>query len=232
MHKANMVMSLCRLPAKSSVELSGEAPMDVNIPYVLSVTNLPKILDAIQKAAVPDSFNLDFLKDLGFTSSSDRPIIKLLKYLGMLDGSNRPLQPYRDFVDHNKSKAVLAERMRVAFDDLFISNPQAQSKPADALKGWFKSKTGVSDSVATKPRNLAQGRCSCCTLPVKYLSQLLACPGCNAMGAVVWQDDANGGQSMLLHGSFYSEPKRSSTGDPVIVCKECDEIQKLTGVQP
>lgn len=124
--------------------------MDTNIPYVLSVTNLPKILEAIQKAAVPDSFNLDFLKDLGFASSSDRPIIKLLKYLGMLDGSNRPLQPYRDFVDHNKSKAVLAERLRTSFDDLFNANPDAYSKSSDALKGWFKSKTGVSDSVAMK----------------------------------------------------------------------------------
>jgi hypothetical protein len=124
--------------------------MDTNIPYVLSVTNLPKILEAIQKAAVPDSFNLDFLKDLGFASSSDRPVIKVLKYLGMLDGSNRPLQPYRDFVDHNKSKTVLAERMRAAFDDLFNSNPDAYNKSSDSLKGWFKSKTGVSDSVAMK----------------------------------------------------------------------------------
>jgi hypothetical protein len=124
--------------------------MDTNIPYVLSVTNLPKILEAIQKAAVPDTFNLDFLKDLGFSSSSDRPVIKLLKYLGMLDASNKPLQPYRDFADHNRSKAVLAERMRAAFDDLFTANPDAYNKTSDALKGWFKSKTGVSDAVATK----------------------------------------------------------------------------------
>jgi hypothetical protein len=124
--------------------------MDTNIPYVLSVTNLPKILEAIQKAAVPDNFNLDFLKDLGFASSSDRPVIKLLRYLGFLDASNKPLQPYKDFVDHNKSKVVLAERMRSAFDDLFIANPDAYNKSSDALKGWFKSKTGVSDSVAMK----------------------------------------------------------------------------------
>lgn len=124
--------------------------MDTTVPYVLTVGNLPKILDAMQKAAVPDNFNLDFLKDLGFTSSADRPVIKLLKYLGMLDASNRPLQPYRDFVDHNKSKMVLAERMKTAFDDLFNANPDAHNKTSDALKSWFKSKTGASDSVAMK----------------------------------------------------------------------------------
>jgi hypothetical protein len=115
-----------------------------------SVTNLHKILDAIQKAGVPDVFNLDFLKDLGFTSSNDRPVIKVLKYLGMLDSSGRPQKAYREFVDHTKAKAVLAGRIRVAFDDLYLSDKNAHNKSAEQLKGWFKTKTGVSDSVAKK----------------------------------------------------------------------------------
>jgi hypothetical protein len=35
--------------------------MDVEVPYMPSVTNLTKILDAIQKAGAPDAFGLDFL---------------------------------------------------------------------------------------------------------------------------------------------------------------------------
>lgn len=115
-----------------------------------SVTNLHKILDAIQKAGVPETFNLDFLKDLGFTSSNDRPVIKVLKYLGMLDSSGHPQTAYRQFVDHTQSKAVLASRIQVAFDDLFLSDKDAHQKSADQLKGWFKTKTGASDSVAKK----------------------------------------------------------------------------------
>ena len=34
--------------------------MDNNVPYLTSVKNLHKILDAMQKAGVPDTFNLDF----------------------------------------------------------------------------------------------------------------------------------------------------------------------------
>jgi uncharacterized protein DUF5343 len=124
--------------------------MDTNVPYMPSVTNLPRILDAIQKAGIPEAFNLDFLKDLGFASSNDRPIIKVLKYLGMLDSSGRPQQAYRDFVDHTKAKAVLAARIRAAFDDLYLSDKNAHAKSVEALKGWFKSKTGASDSVAKK----------------------------------------------------------------------------------
>lgn len=124
--------------------------MDTDVPYMPSVTNLAKILDAIQKAGVPDAFNLDFLKDLGFTSSNDRPVIKVLKYLGMLDSSGRPQNSYREFVDHTKAKAVLATRLRAAFDDLYLSDKDAHNKSAEQLKGWFKTKTGAGDAVAKK----------------------------------------------------------------------------------
>jgi hypothetical protein len=124
--------------------------MNTEIPYLPSNKNLHSILDKVQHAAVPESFNTDFLKDLGFTSSNDRSIIKVFKYLGFLDASNRPQSPYRDFVDHNKTKHVLAERMRSAFDDLYISNKKAHEMGVDELKGWFKSKTGKGDAVALK----------------------------------------------------------------------------------
>jgi Family of unknown function (DUF5343) len=77
-------------------------------------------------------------------------VLKLLKYLGMLDSWGRPQAPYRDFVDHTKAKAVLAERLRTAFDDLFLSDKNAHTKSADELKGWFKTKTGAGDAVAKK----------------------------------------------------------------------------------
>jgi len=124
--------------------------MNTDIPYLISVGNLHKILDAVQRAASPDVFNVEFLKDLGFTSSQDRPTPKLFKYLGLLDDSGRPVNAYREFMDHNKSKHVLATRMRVAFDDLFKADKNANQKTAEQLKGWFKTKTGVSDAVAKK----------------------------------------------------------------------------------
>lgn len=124
--------------------------MNADIPYMLSVSNLHKILDAIQRAGAPDVFHLDFLKDLGFSSSNDRGAVKLLKFLGMLDESGRPLASYREFMDHNRAKQVLAARMRVAFDDLFTADRNANTKSVESLKGWFKTKTGSGDAVAQK----------------------------------------------------------------------------------
>jgi hypothetical protein len=124
--------------------------VDANVPYLPSVTNLHKILDKIQNAGVPEVFNIDFLKDLGFTSSNDRPVIKLLKYVGLLDASGRPQTAYREFVDHTKAKKVLAARLRVAFDDLYLSDKAAHTRTVESLKGWFKTKTGEGDAVAKK----------------------------------------------------------------------------------
>lgn len=124
--------------------------MDTNVPYMPSVGNLHRILDKMQNAGVPDVFNLDFLKDLGFTSSNDRAVIKVLKYLGFLDASGRPQTSYREFMDHTKAKAVLADRLRVAYDDLFLSDRDSHTRTTATLKGWFKTKTGESDAVAEK----------------------------------------------------------------------------------
>lgn len=124
--------------------------MNPDVPYMMSVTNLHKILDAIQHAGAPEVFHLDFLKDLGFKGSNDRGAVKLLKYLGMLDGSGRPQASYREFMDQTKSKHILASRMRAAFDDLFTADRNANTKSVEQLKGWFKTKTGAGDAVAQK----------------------------------------------------------------------------------
>ena|SRR3990172_1226049 len=131
--------------------------MDINVPYMVTIKNLDKILDKVQHAAVPEAFGLDFLKDLGFPSSSDRSIIKILRYLGFLDATGRPQTPYRDFVDHNKTKIVLADRLKAAFDDLYTANTKAHDMTVDALKGWFKSKTGKGDAVALKMASTFKG---------------------------------------------------------------------------
>jgi len=124
--------------------------MDTNIPYMPSCTNLHPILDAIQKAGAPEAFGLDFLKDLGFTSSNDRAAIKILKFLGFLDSANKPQASYREFMDQHKAKTVLAKRLRHAYDDLFLSDKDAYSKSTDKLLGWFKTKTGAGEAVAKK----------------------------------------------------------------------------------
>ncbi len=152
--------------------------MEQDIPYMPSIKNLHGILDAIQRAAVPEAFSVDFLRDLGFASSNDRPVIKLLKFLGMLDSAGRPQTSYREFLDHTKAKAILANRVRSAYDDLFAADKNAHTKTATSLKGWFRTKTGSGDKVAEKMastfRALAQYADFSSTAEPEEISQIKA----------------------------------------------------------
>lgn len=134
----------------ADAQSAGAIAMDLPVPYMPSRKNLHAILDAVRRAAVPEQFSHSFLNDLGYNSSNDRPVMKLLRYIGFLDASNRPTDSYREFMNQAEAKRVLARRIRVAYDDLFKSNKGAQEKSVTELKGWFKSKTGEGDSVAEK----------------------------------------------------------------------------------
>ena len=134
--------------------------MNDEVPYMSSIKNLTAILDKITQGSVPNAFGIDFLRDLGFKSSNDRSILKLLRFLDMIDGSGRPTENYRNFVNPSQSRAVLARCIRRAYDDLFISNQNAPGMSRSDLAGWFKTKTGksnaVSDKIATTFRALAE----------------------------------------------------------------------------
>ena len=124
--------------------------METKVPYMSTVKNLPNILDRIQQAGAPEVFNLDFLRDLGFKSSNDRGVIKVLKYLGMLDDAGKPQTSYREFMNSAAAKGVLAKQLQSAYDELFLAKRTAHNDSPKMLKGWFQTKTGESEAVATK----------------------------------------------------------------------------------
>lgn len=124
--------------------------MSVPKSYLQTVKNLKPIMDSIQKAGVPSQFSYEFLKQLGFSSSGDRPIIKFLKELNFLDDGGKPTDRYKRFKDPAESGAVIAEALREAYSDLFTVNEKAHESSAPELKGAFARITGSSESVAEK----------------------------------------------------------------------------------
>jgi len=70
--------------------------MAQEIPYLPSYKNVAELFKKIENAAVPDSFTYKFLEDtIGLKGSGDRSLITLLKNLGFLDPSSKPLDSYR-----------------------------------------------------------------------------------------------------------------------------------------
>ena len=61
---------------------------------------------------------------------------------------------------------------------------------------------------------------------------IISCAGCGQTGAVVWEEDdgltpgRKGARKLMqLSPGFHRESGRTQSGDPLIVCDACDEIQ-------
>jgi Family of unknown function (DUF5343) len=122
--------------------------------YLTTQRNLEGILTAIQTAKAPSKFTQTFLAGLGYKSSSDRLVIKMLKTLGFLSEEGVPSQRYFDYLDQSQSRRVMAEGVMDAYGDLFDLNVNAQNMSRSELKnkmrtlGQGKLTDGVLDKMA------------------------------------------------------------------------------------
>ena len=118
--------------------------------YTTIPGNIPKLLDAIQAAGVPPRVTVEFLKTLGFKSSNDRNLIRILKAIEFLDDNGVPTARYREFRDRSKGAGVLADALRFAYEDLFLAHTKAQELSTDKLKGIIATKTSKGDRVVSE----------------------------------------------------------------------------------
>src|SRR5579862_181168 len=116
--------------------------------YMTSTKNLHAIMQKIIDGTAPSKFTVAHLKGLGFKSSNDQGIIPVLKDLKFLSADGAPTQRYHDYRDASKSKAVMAEALREAYNDLFHLTEKHTDSDRAAIKGKFKSTHNVSDQIA------------------------------------------------------------------------------------
>ena len=116
--------------------------------YVLPTNRIPDLFTQIRDAQAPQVFTHQLLKDWGFKSTNDRPFIPLLKALGFLSSDGKPTQRYHGYRDHSRSKSVMAQALREAYEDLFLIKERPTASDRTAIEGKFKSFHNVSDNLA------------------------------------------------------------------------------------
>ncbi len=125
--------------------------MPVELPYMMAVGNIGPILDRIQEAGTPPKFTHEFMKNsLGFRSSSDRGIVKVLRQLGFLSSDATPTARYNRFRSKSSGGAVLAEGLREGWAEIFLADQRAHEKSSSQLAETFKGVTGAGDASAAK----------------------------------------------------------------------------------
>jgi len=118
--------------------------------YMTSIKNLPAIMQKIIEGTAPSKFTLTHLKGIGFKSSNDQGIIPILKDLGFLTPDGTPTKRYQDYRDKSRSRQVLGEALREAYEDIFHINENPSEKDRTAIEGRFKSVHNAGDVVAAR----------------------------------------------------------------------------------
>jgi hypothetical protein len=116
--------------------------------YMVTSKNLPQIFQKIREGTAPTKFTAAHLKGLGFKSSNDQPVIGVLKDLKFLSDDGAPLPRYHAYRDPSRSKAVMAEALREAYEEIFHLNERPAEADRAAIEGKFKSTHNVSDRLA------------------------------------------------------------------------------------
>lgn len=124
--------------------------MGLSNSWVGAANRAPEVFSKIRDGQAPSQVTNQLLKDWGFASSADRAFIPLLKSLGFLTPTGQPTQRYHDYRDHSRSKAIMGEALKEAYQDIFLIKAKPTKADQGAITGKFKSFHNASDDVAQR----------------------------------------------------------------------------------
>ena len=110
--------------------------------YITNPAKIGPFLEKVRSGGRPDKVTQKTIESLGFKSTNDRPLLSILKGLGLIDGSCVPTPRWSAF--RSNSKAALADGIREHYASLFALYPDAYQKDTEALHSFFSSNTSVS----------------------------------------------------------------------------------------
>lgn len=116
--------------------------------YVQVYGQLADFFNRIADGQAPDKFTIQYLKDLGYSSSNFRAVIPLLKSLGFLSPDGVPTVRYHEYRNRAKSRQVMAEALREAYGDLFTIKALPTDTDKELIEGKFRSAHNASPVTA------------------------------------------------------------------------------------
>ncbi len=124
--------------------------MAASLPYLASYKNVEAVFNRIAAAKQPEAFSQSFLHNtLGLKSTTDRPLIPLLRTLGFIDASGRPTAEYSALKNPSRARRAVAAAIRRAYAPLFAANENAHQLSGEELRGLVGQVSG-SDQEMTK----------------------------------------------------------------------------------
>jgi hypothetical protein len=121
------------------------------LPYLPSYKNVDKFFESLTAAKTPEAVTQRFLTEtLGLKSTSDRALIPLLRQLGFIDGSGKPVTAYNALKNSAKVRSAMGDAIRRAYKPLFDANETADRLTGDELKGLIAQVAGTDKDMTSK----------------------------------------------------------------------------------
>lgn len=131
-----------------------------SFPYVKVQSKLVSFLEDIQRLGIPEKVSQNWLKTVGYTSSNDISIPRVLEYIGFLDMSRKPTDIWKNFRDRSSSGVVLAAAIREGYKALYEVHPDAHLRSDDELKNFFRARTETGEQTVRRTASTFRTLCS------------------------------------------------------------------------
>ena len=123
-----------------------------SLPYVTTPGNIPKALEGIKAAAVPERVSQDFVKTiLQIGGGSGDQMTSYLKKIGFTATNGAPTDLYKKFRNSTSSRSAVGQAVRTGYAPLYKRNEFMHNLSDDKLRGLIIEETGqAEDSSAVK----------------------------------------------------------------------------------
>ena len=123
----------------------------VDFPSTQNTGNLIDFLGKISEVGVPQKLTGKGMSQYGYTSSNDRSIVTILKFIGFLTDAGEPTELWKE--SRTDSKKTVAAGIVSGYQRLYQTYPNAHQKDVEALTNFFKSRTDVGDTQVKRITN-------------------------------------------------------------------------------
>lgn len=127
--------------------------------YTTVPGRIPGLLTKIRETGVPPKATNDWLRSVGFTSSNDRSLLRVLRQIGFINAAGEPEPAWREYrgADHRR---VLGRALVLGYDMLYATYPDAHNRSSTELGHIISTKTNSGkqavDKTVTSFKNLAK----------------------------------------------------------------------------
>jgi len=118
------------------------ASTEARFPYTNKPGSLRKLLKEIPTKPKPSKFDRTLLQSWGFRDANDHSMVRVLKAVNLLSGSNEPTAAYLQFMNLDGGPRVLGTEIKRLYAPLFTASHKPYEETPEKLKNLFNIHPG------------------------------------------------------------------------------------------